>query len=352
MSLTGSKQACSLQAMEPGAKPIGPEAKPPTTTPATPGPEPGGTTQATSAPATATSKTTTLPPSASPAKQPEKASSNKPVVAKASTVATTNGIGPSSKPVVDAPTVIPAVTDKPAVVVSAPPAVPVTAASTNGGSSRSTPKLASTATSEISDDVDEEEDEEDRNLDDSTEESDLKPLAPKKLVVAPKPSPSPDNNSMLNPTTGQLMTPIGAKSPKGPKSPKSCKIKMPTMELVVPIVPVALSKFEGMVEMENTVAEPIYEEDIIDGFSFAAFKTYDDLEVQTYFLSISHDDLAKEDHNMSKLVLHFCHNCIALLVLKWGLLDFSRATTSGSSCQRAVISLPQFFQTNCTFSSI
>lgn len=260
--------------MEPGAKPVGVEAQPRTTTPATPGPEPGGATP----PATQTGPPATLP-SPSPPKQPEKAAKPSP-----KTPAGTNGIGPS-RPVVEAPTLIPPVTDKP-VVICAPTAAAAAAAvpaagSTNGGSSStSTPKLASTATSEISDDVDEEEEEEDRNLDDSTEESDIKPLAPKKLVV-PKPSASPDNNSMLNPTTGQLLTPNGAKSPKGPKSPKSCKIKMPTMELVVPIVPVALSKFEGMVEMENTVAEPIYEEDIIDGFSFAAFKTYDDLEVQT-----------------------------------------------------------------------
>lgn len=33
-------------------------------------------------------------------------------------------------------------------------------------------------------------------------------------------------------------------------------------------------------EIDGTLSEPLYEEDIIEGFSFAAFKTYEDLEVR------------------------------------------------------------------------
>ena len=35
-------------------------------------------------------------------------------------------------------------------------------------------------------------------------------------------------------------------------------------------------------KVKETLKEPLYEEDIIEGFSFAAFKTYDDLEVRIY----------------------------------------------------------------------
>ncbi|XP_059090411.1 autism susceptibility gene 2 protein-like isoform X2 [Tigriopus californicus] len=86
----------------------------------------------------------------------------------------------------------------------------------------------------VSSEVEEDEDE-DNGLDDSTEETDLKPLKP----------------------------------------PKSASKKSTKMELVVPIVPVNI---DGVEEVQNTVADPLYEEDLIDGFSFAAFKTYEDLE--------------------------------------------------------------------------
>lgn len=90
----------------------------------------------------------------------------------------------------------------------------------------------------------EEDDDEDNGLDDSTEETDLKPLKP----------------------------------------PKSASKKSTKMELVVPIVPVNI---DGVEEVQNTVAEPLYEEDLIDGFSFAAFKTYEDLEVQLHSLFLN-----------------------------------------------------------------
>lgn len=40
-------------------------------------------------------------------------------------------------------------------------------------------------------------------------------------------------------------------------------------------------------KVKETLKEPLYEEDIIEGFSFCSFKTYDDLEVRLKILARS-----------------------------------------------------------------
>ena len=125
-------------------------------------------------------------------------------------------------------------------------------------------------------------------MDDSTEE------ASSEIVSKPKPPPAPsqplkeeaadaaeeeEEIPTLCPNTGMLLTSAGdlVKQEEKPPLEDNEEKKMDLVEERKPEIE----------EDKETVGEPLYEEDIIDGFSICSFKDYEDLEVGTQICIIT-----------------------------------------------------------------
>ena len=121
-------------------------------------------------------------------------------------------------------------------------------------------------------------------MDDSTEEASTEVVSkPKPPPVPPPAPPQPlkeeteaeeeeEEIPTLCPNTGMLLTAAG----------DLIKEEKPIVEDKKELM--EDNKKPEIEEDKATLGEPLYEEDIIDGFSICSFKDFDDLEVGTAFL--------------------------------------------------------------------
>jgi hypothetical protein len=98
-------------------------------------------------------------------------------------------------------------------------------------------------------------------MNDSTEEASTEVVKPPPSMVRPTllPPPMAPIASQQSTATGGAMTGTG-------DAASAASAEATTLKSVIS-------------ESKETLTDPTYEEDLVDGFSFVAFKTYEDLEV-------------------------------------------------------------------------